>query len=160
MVTMQDARRVARLLYRNPSVQAVEIFGSVARVRRGQDLDLIVVTDRNTALKFLKSLDSSIGQEWEYWGRRGGYSGRRKVGPFVTAVAETLKQWRLTQAQKLLGWRFRLFLWRVRWLLGAGSLDILIFPPEWRNDEDVAKRMISPDEQFMTDIAREAVRIA
>ena len=47
MVTLEDAKDVARVLAKEVLPIAVLVFGSVARLGQGDDLDILVVTDKD-----------------------------------------------------------------------------------------------------------------
>ena len=50
MVSIDDAKEVARALAEKISPIAVIVFGSVGRIKRGNDLDILIVTDERDML--------------------------------------------------------------------------------------------------------------
>ncbi len=57
MVTLKEAKEVAKKLLEEIEPEAIIVFGSVAREGKGEDLDLLIVTDKkeDTVKKILKT---------------------------------------------------------------------------------------------------------
>ncbi|MDI6786217.1 MAG: HEPN domain-containing protein [bacterium] len=80
MVTLKDAREVSNKIVKEFQPISVVVFGSVAREGKGEDLDLLVVSedDKRTIKEFNKLLFKNIRE----------YYKRFSIDPFVVSVSK------------------------------------------------------------------------
>lgn len=150
LATRELAEQVAEILYGEPKIKEVYLFGSVAREGSGHDLDLILIADEETAETFQMALLSFMSPmlfvaAFQSTYGKGIFSRARlniadlvlwDGGGFPTAIVEAVS--RALPAQ----------------------LDLFIFPPNWRERlPQLQNAFPNKDPRFMENIARDAVLI-
>lgn len=146
-INIQGAKKVAEIFRRLDKVQAVEVFGSVARGQEGNDLDLILVCDEETSKLFTELVETEAKiSRLPHTGRYHGYAlTRSNIAELVLApdICDENNQFEAALAESEVG------------------IDIFIFPPDWRNRlDELQGRMEHDDPKFMAKIAKDARRIA
>ena len=143
MVTYHDALIVAPILLSHPLVSAVQLFGSVARNRQGNDLDLILIVPEEIAKAF-------------YSETRERHLKRRLV--FFTWGSSPA---RFRAARKVLGLEFEILLREIRMQYPHLHLDLFLFPSGWKERiEELESEIYHRDLGFTARIAEYAVEIA
>ncbi len=143
------AEEAAGCLRCNSNIREVLLFGSIARDGQGNDLDIIIVAEPSCAENFIAAIDLT----------------RLKLSSRLDQTYETylLKKVRLQAAMLVLSNldEFMLALHDATELIGRQSIDIFVFPPDWRQRlTELQHRLPNRDPRFMKNIARDAVRIA
>lgn len=135
-VGRRDAQLVGMVFANLPQVEAVEVFGSVARNSRGNDLDMALTVDAVTYASYALALRALSEDEDYYFGLR---SERLAVACQVLKLSGPIGDW--------LG------------LATAGiSLDLHLFPQGWKQYADVVQTHFSHDDPaFVSNIAKDAV---
>ncbi len=144
---LKSAKKVAEIFRRLDKVQAVEVFGSVARDQEGRDLDLILVCDEETSQLFMEmvELEAEIAKLPKI-GRYHGYALTR------SNIAEEILSDIVASDNNL---------FEEALAASEVGVDIFIFPPDWRNRlDELQGRMGHDDPKFMQKIAKDARRIA
>lgn len=131
---MEKAKAVAGILKESPFVLGVEVFGSVARCGKGDDLDLVVVAEEDDAQAFMRmARKSALGGALCHW--YAIPSSNRN------AIADDLLIVGIHEIEKEV------------WV----CLDVFVFPPDWHDRLDELQRALPhSDPQFMRKIARDA----
>jgi predicted nucleotidyltransferase len=149
-INLQGAKKVAEIFCQLDKVQAVEVFGSVARSQEGNDLDLILVCDEETSQLFMERVEFEAKlAKLPRIGRYHGYALTRSniaeeiLNPDIGSIDSDDHLFEEALAACEVG------------------VDIFIFPPNWRNRlDELQGRMEHDDPKFMAKIAKDARRIA
>lgn len=146
-VNMLGAKKVAEIFRRLDKVQAVEVFGSVARGQEGNDLDLILICNEETSKLFMELVETEAKiSRLPHTDRYHGYAlTRSNIAELILApnICDKNNQFEAALAACEVG------------------IDIFIFPPDWRNRlNELQDRMEHDDPKFMQKIAKDARRIA
>lgn len=146
-INLQGAKKVAEVFRRLDKVQAVEVFGSVARGQEGHDLDLILVCDEETSQEFMTLVE--IEARLAKLPRMKWYDG---CALSRSCVAESILVSGIASENNP-------FEEAIIAAHGVG-IDIFIFPSDWRNRlSELQGRMEHDDPNFMQKIAKDARRI-
>lgn len=111
--SLKKAERLAKFFYICPNVLGVQLFGSIAYLGAGRDVDLIILVADDIAAEFLRKLD------------------KHDDGYFDT------KQFRVDIALSLLGLESRRD--EIATILGDTMLDIFLLPLDWHIAPKVSK---------------------
>jgi predicted nucleotidyltransferase len=139
-VTHLEALEVARVFLSHPNVKSVAVVGSVAREKRGNDLDLVVVTTGVHYGTFVSKM-----REWHVWDTGEtdyyeSYKSARRV-----AALEGLR----------FGPGFRGWLDLVT---RDFSLDVHVMPENWQDHiAETQEHLPHQDQHFVRNIAKDAV---
>lgn len=147
-IDLASAVKVAEIFRRYPQVQAVEVFGSVARDGIGNDLDLILVADEKIAQDFIGRVEYEI----QLFSKNIRLSIYFDNAFTRSEVAETV-----LDADQFGNGIFQEALAEA----GEIGVDIFIFPPDWRDRlTELQGRMGHDDPNFMEKISKDARQIA
>jgi predicted nucleotidyltransferase len=134
-VSREKAIEVAKILYLHKHVHDVLLFGSLVQVGIGNDIDLIIITSRERAKQFLTIIDIVLPQR-----------------------VYTHKRLRREIAAEVLEEHFDELLIKAKEEAGA-DLDILIFPPDWRDHLLALQKVLHSEPEFIENIVRDAISI-
>ena len=153
MVTRDRAVRVAEVLLQCYDVHEVLLFGSLARANIGRDIDLILIADEFRSNIFMSkaleemSITESIVRlipERADMIRNGAYGHKRARQDAAVEAIDGLED----------------VLYSALGVAYPASLDIFVFPPEWRDRLEVLQFFLPhSDPHFMQNIARDAISI-
>ena len=144
-ITRRIAEEAAAILKLHPEVDAVELFGSVARDGVGDDLDLIVIANKKYYEKFVRQTNRISDQECfdegtPYYGNFTGISS--------------------LSATNVMGEEFFSLTVDVFTLVNGKHLDLFIFYKDWQNDiKSLQKDLPHRDPDFIKNIALDAFPI-
>lgn len=141
-VTHWQALEVGRIFLSHPRVNSVSVVGSVARNKRGNDLDMVVVTTGICYASFVCEM-----RTWTQWETGDSdYYGHFKLARRAAALSA------LQFDAGFHGWldlATRGFL-----------LDVHLMPPGWtEHTEEVQCHLPHLDPNFVSNIARDAVEL-
>ena len=137
-VGRRDAQLVGMVFANLPQVEAVEVFGSVARDSRGKDLDMALTVDAVTYASYVLKLREATEYEDYYFGL---CSERLAVACQVPKLAGPIWDW-LSLAT-----------------VGI-TLDLHLFPQGWKQHTDEIQTHFSHDDPaFVSNIAKDAVAL-
>lgn len=144
-LVLDDAVAVAQILKRHPHVQGVELFGSIARVGSGNDIDLIILSDRAEG----------------FFARAAGIVRITAELADLLDIALPLQLSPREEATvEVLGVDFRPLLMRARKCLprtrSKSPLDLFVLVPDWKKHLDELERNMIPGTTFWKTIAKEA----
>lgn len=138
LIGLVQAQQAAKILCGHPDINAVVVFGSVARDNEGGDLDLILLCDEEIAQEFFSLV--LLYQDRERYAYHDMKDIRRQA-----AVA------------LLSGNELDSILRRMDNFVHPCDLDIFIFPPNWRERlDELQDALPHSDPYFMRNIARDA----
>lgn len=139
-VRLRVAEETAKTLLAR-DVRRVYLFGSLARVGDGEDVDLIVEVDKDSANEFFRRVRLYAGTPEE------GYRGKASIRLYI--AHQILKR------EYLLGLSRNIFknYGRVRNFFRL--FDIFLVPPNWQS-LDLQEYLPTEDPQFFTNITRDA----
>lgn len=141
-VTQENALATAQVFLNSPRVRGVEVIGSVAREKQGNDLDLVVVVDAAAYATYVLALSEA----YDPFGSGDNFYGDYKSDRLEIAL-KTLKFGRA-----LSGW--------LRLATTGFSLDVHLMPEGWRrNATEIQKHLPHHDPKFVSNIAKDAVGI-
>lgn len=153
MVGRDRADRVAEVLLQNHDVHEVLLFGSLARNGRGRDIDLIVITDEWRSDQFMRTALTEMQEIEEHAARlpiiadriRNGAYGHKQARQAAAIEAIEGFEWELDVARSI---------------AYPASIDIFVFPTDWRNRLEVLQLILPHhDPHFMQNIARDAMSL-
>lgn len=133
-VTREDVLTLASWFDdQRPHIQRVEIFGSFARGDQTptSDLDMILCADEATALAWLDRLDIEADMYWNM--REARYAATALILDFGPKRLAYLEPWKET-------------------------LDLFVFPPNWRSRLRSLQKYFPNEENFMQDVAHDALQ--
>lgn len=139
-VTHWQALEVARVFLSHPSVCEVAVVGSVARDKRGNDLDLVVVTNGVHYGTFVANMHG-----WTIWetGETDYYSGykdARRVAALDALQFDAGSRGWLDLATRTF------------------SLDVHVMPENWhKHINEIQGHLPHQDQDFVSNIAKDAV---
>jgi len=139
-VTYEGAKQAAEILIMHERVKKVLLFGSVAQIGEGRDLDIILVTDEDVFDEFKNEVLEGIC--------------------FRGLDSYHFRSLRLNAAKQALGFDSSMLFYRAS---RFGKLDVFIFPENWTQTKQLEYlQTVFPhrDPYFMQNLVREAVRIA
>ena len=145
-INLQGAKKVAEIFRRLDKVQAVEVFGSVAREKEGRDLDIILVCNEDISQLFMEMVECEAKMaKLPKIGRYQGYTlTRSNIAQEILNSGDNIDD-----------------LFEEALVTCEVGIDIFIFPPDWRNRlDELQSRMKHDDPKFMQKIAKDARRIA
>lgn len=158
-VTLSHAHEVATIFKRHPLVTEVLVFGSVARNGSGNDLDLVLVVDEQTAAEFARSTTETVREEFITTAILDDIIGdfARPAYPLV-GIREKI-------AAKILGSQFSPLIHAAQALLSSatkrrGKIDLFLLPPNWQNERKKLQDIFpQSDSSFWNNVARDAQRL-
>lgn len=143
-VTNMHALRVASVFLTHPNVRGVEVVGSVARTKRGNDLDLVVVANPLSYTTFVLSMQAwtvDVAREADDY-YYSNYKGER-----FAAALEALQF-----DAGFRGW--------LRLATQGIFLDVHVMPEGWReHTEEIQQHLPHNDPHFVRNIAKDAVSL-
>ncbi len=147
--TIDTARalKVAQIFRHCEQITAVEVFGSVARDGKGDDLDLILIVDEQIAQKFF----TAVATEERY-------RAELRADGFMKRYFGSAKS-RLEIAENVLSEEDQAFenVFLDSWIEIELRLDLFLFPQNWRERlVELQTAMPHADPQFMEKIAVDA----
>lgn len=138
-MTRSMAERLAKAIGSHPAVETVELFGSVARVGKGDDIDLVVTAHGPPSRIFIESL--ALCHLDAYADGHDAYAhGEAKQKRFVLAcrALPCLLGRIVSQSQGI----------------DLQRVDMFVFPVDWREKaRDIQKRLRTWDPDFVPRIA-------
>jgi hypothetical protein len=147
VATRSLADRVGEILACESGVCEVLLFGSVARLGSGKDIDLIIVAHEALAERFLRSIKIL-------------YPNYRRHERLAIYPMKTIRR----NAADFAFWNGRDSPTLLQEAVSAAhpvELDIFVFPPNWRDQLDrLQTDFPNRDPEFMENIARDAIKIA
>lgn len=143
LININMAEKVANILRRISKVQDVELFGSLAREGKGEDIDLILICDEDTSQIFMHLVEIEArhsilrNSAWYHnLAQNRSHIAENLLDPEGDGMFEEI-------------WDENI------------PVDIFIFPPDWRNRlEELQSRIPHDDPKFMENIAQDARPIA
>jgi predicted nucleotidyltransferase len=153
--TLYDVLRITAILKQNPGIRGVEIFGSVARTGSGNDLDILLVVDDETAQSFMARATEHI--------RRAIYlsdvlASIEEWAPEVSPIREPREQATI----EILGDGFAHCIDEARAYLQAKfqqppPIDLFLVPLRWREQiSNLERGFPQGDREFWNNVARDA----
>jgi predicted nucleotidyltransferase len=131
----EKAMEVAKLLYGHGRVRDVLLFGSIAKVGIGRDIDLIVIAEKERAKQFITIVDIVLPEK-----------------------SYTHKRVRQEIAAEVLEGHFDTLLERAKQVAGV-DIDIFVFPPDWREHLEAIRAALHAEPKFMQAIVWDAVSL-
>ncbi len=129
--TIVDAHLAALIMREIPQIQGIEVFGSLARSGKGNDIDLLLLTDDVLSIQFFNECEKDV----------------------ITVLgASSPKERRRRAAAKVLGPAFNKILKSLTSAKKA-DFDVFLAPPDWRD-------RTPSTHPFWSQLNRDAVRIA
>jgi predicted nucleotidyltransferase len=151
VIDLACAAKVARMFRGCEPITAVEVFGSVARDGKGDDLDLILIVDEQIAQKFF----TAVAAEERY-------NAELRADRFMQRYFGSAQS-RLEIAENVLSEEDQVFgqVFLDSWVEIEFRLDIFLFPSNWRDRlVELQTAMPHADPQFMEKIAGDARPLA
>jgi hypothetical protein len=138
-VTKENALAVAQVFLNAPHVQGVDVIGSVARNKRGNDLDLVIVVDPVTYTSYVLAL--------------------REQYPYGDDFYSSFKEDRLRAALLTLKFTTPFTGW-LNLATKGFCLDIHLMPQGWKGEAEAIQGHLSHDDpNFVSNIAKDAVSL-
>ena len=142
-LTLETAKIVAEMLKGHNKVHHVDLFGSVSRTGKGNDLDLVLCVDPDTFMHFAENLHKNLLVYDAYNGNA--------------------KSERLQAACEALGDSWQGYLNRVSPFVDTRKLDIFLLPTDWRAHTHHLRAILPGDvygkSDFIDRISRDAIRL-
>jgi len=143
-VGVEQALDIAKVFANIPGVLRIEVVGSVARDRRGNDLDLVVTVGWYVYLKYMFPLRERLAGV-DLYDDFDIYTGVKQ-----DRLEFALKALEFNQAQR--GW--------LELATKYSPLDIHLMPLNWRKDAEEIQTLFNfADTEFVRNIARDAVSL-
>lgn len=136
--TIGEARRVSAILKQHPLVDQVLLFGSVAREGKGNDVDLIVLTNQERARRFISLMNG-------------------RLFPTCYGIGRTCTR----KALDTMDMNFFMLFFQAEEIIGPDRIDLFVFEANWRERLAYLQHALPHDgPMFMQNVARDALRIA